>query len=387
MKSILTDSGLTVIDNNGKRHMIKPDHLRFQAICVAVSNHNQEEFEELLAVTNIVKNDPVDLAGFTHPRFQWQDGDLYFDGIWKADEPILKKLESMLRYEMSLDPFIKFLDKLYNNVSSHVVAQLIRFLNYRELPITEDGNIIGYKKIGSDKYSLKGNTETKLLKGVANERGQILNEVGHVIEVRRNQVDENMEKDCSYGLHIGSYNYAKNNYGTAAGNILATVEFSPEDVVAVPRDYNGQKLRCCKYTVVSHEIQTEIVTPVSDGIYGQTPAPEVRVEVEDAVEDFLTEEDWGVYSFQFVAERIGASILEVKQVLIKWDGKTLGDAYISTREEYVEISEAREEGEESEQEKLLRENEAWLFCQMHPDSNFAKQKQEEGNGGFSRESL
>ena len=62
----------------------------------------------------------------------------------------------------------------------------------------------------------------------------------------RNEVDDNPDNTCSSGLHVAAYNYAK----SFSSGHLVEVEINPEDVVAVPNDYDGEKMRVCKFKVV-----------------------------------------------------------------------------------------------------------------------------------------
>ena len=114
--------------------------------------------------------------------------------------------------------------------------------------MTETGNIIAYKGVDTDYYSKHGNKNTIVITGVVNENGCILNKIGETIEVARNCVDDNKDNHCSNGLHVGSYDYAKDWAGN--NGHLMMVEFNPCDAVSVPTDCNFQKLRTSKYKVI-----------------------------------------------------------------------------------------------------------------------------------------
>jgi hypothetical protein len=63
----------------------------------------------------------------------------------------------------------------------------------------------------------------------------------------RGKVDADRERTCSAGLHVAAWNYAESFYFN--GHLLE-VEVNPRDVVAVPTDYNNEKMRTCEYKVV-----------------------------------------------------------------------------------------------------------------------------------------
>lgn len=169
------------------------------------------------------------------------------------------KLISLYEQGYSLERFNKFWSNLSENPSQASVEQLYNFLEYKELPITEDGYFLAYKGLKSDYYSISGNTETKVLKGVVNSRGEILNKVGETIEVLRRHVDDNPDNHCSTGIHTGSLEYATS---FAQGKVVV-IKIHPKDVVSVPTDCQAQKLRCCKYEVIS-EFEQEITHAVTD---------------------------------------------------------------------------------------------------------------------------
>lgn len=144
------------------------------------------------------------------------------------------------------EPLCKFLVKLMKNPSKRAVDELYTFLEYQNLPITDNGNFLAYKGLTSDWYSVTSGKAT-LLKGKDDGNGRIFNGVGEEIEIPRNEVDDDKEVGCSHGLHAGTLEYAK---GFARG-VLAIVEIDPTDVVSIPTDCSHQKLRTCRYKVVA----------------------------------------------------------------------------------------------------------------------------------------
>lgn len=152
-----------------------------------------------------------------------------------------------------VERFILFLRNLMDNPSGRSVKELYDFLSYKDLPITEDGHFLAYKGVQENFYSSHGNKQTVVLQGEVNERGQILNTVGSVIEVARNSVDDERSNGCSFGLHAGSY-----DYGSTFSSRTLLVKINPADVVSVPSDCACQKVRVTKYEVLQ-EIERELV--------------------------------------------------------------------------------------------------------------------------------
>ena len=121
-----------------------------------------------------------------------------------------------------------------SNPSHNSREQAYKFIEHKGMPLTEEGNVIGYKGVDQnymDKYS-----------------GKFDNSVGAENSMLRSNVDDNVNHGCSAGFHIGSHEYA-DCWGGSDGKLML-VEFSPEDIVSVPHDCEYQKLRVCRYKVI-----------------------------------------------------------------------------------------------------------------------------------------
>lgn len=154
--------------------------------------------------------------------------------------------------------FANFWENLNNNPSASSVRELYDFLAYKELPITEDGFFLAYKGVASNGLSVCGNVKTKVLQGIVDGNGKIQNNVGDTIEVKRWDVDDNRDNGCSFGLHVGSMDYA-----TTWGEKTLVVKINPADVVSVPTDCSCQKCRVSKYEVID-SYENEIKSAITD---------------------------------------------------------------------------------------------------------------------------
>ncbi|NDG54042.1 MAG: hypothetical protein EBY39_13640, partial [Flavobacteriia bacterium] len=183
------------------------------------------------------------------------------------------------------------------NPSANSVNELYSFMSYKSLANTPEGKVLGYKGVQSDYWSSTGNADTIVLQGETNERHQILNKVGATIEVARRCVDDNKDNHCSFGLHVGSFDYA-DSWAGENGRLLL-VEFDPADAVSVPTDCDFQKLRVSKYKVISDITDTrkELNKPVYEPnkpIYGSNDDDVCDDENCDCDDDcdFVDQGDW-----------------------------------------------------------------------------------------------
>lgn len=171
-------------------------------------------------------------------RVEQKDGFVYVDG--KPVSGLLNtRLTQYIEKGLPVKALVAFWRRIQNNPSNQAILRLFECLDHNNHPIAEDGRFLAWKRVRSDFKDIHS--------------GTFDNSPGKVVEIPRNQVDENMDQACSYGLHVASYNYAAKTYQKfhrGVPSVLLEVLVDPADVVAIPRDYNNQKMRVCKYEVV-----------------------------------------------------------------------------------------------------------------------------------------
>ena len=225
-----------------------PEYTR---ILAAFDLPSGEQEEVINAILN-EKTGEYEKDGFTiSPESVSYDGETLPDIL--AD-----KVRGIAAEGLPVKLFANFWENLNNNPSASSVRELYDFLAYKELPITEDGFFIAYKGVASNGLSVCGNTKTKVLQGIVDDNGKIQNNVGDTIEVKRWDVDDNRDNGCSFGLHVGSMDYA-----TTWGEKTLVVKVNPADVVSVPTDCGCQKCRVSKYEVID-SFENEIKSVITD---------------------------------------------------------------------------------------------------------------------------
>tara|TARA_Y100000592_G_scaffold100586_1_gene181335 strand:+ start:770 stop:1864 length:1095 start_codon:yes stop_codon:yes gene_type:complete len=259
----LSESSLTIFWD-GKPYTLRSDHPNFALARQAIFEARYEDLGDLIDIKKSVEN-------FVEGDIEVKDELVYYKNH-RLHGVVVDKLIEMLRAGMKDSaPLVNFITRLQSNPSANSVNELYSFLSYKSLPTTPEGKVLGYKGVQSDYWSNTGNADTIVVQGQTNDRHQIYNGVGETIEIARRCVDDNKDNHCSYGLHIGSHDYA-DGWAGSDGKLLI-VEFDPEDAVSVPTDCDFQKLRVCKYKVVADITDTrkEIDKPVYEAnkpIYG-----------------------------------------------------------------------------------------------------------------------
>lgn len=148
---------------------------------------------------------------------------------------LTRRIFKMWKEGFEVGPMVAFLENLLHNPSSTAVKELYDFMETGNMPITEDGCFLAYKKIRKDYMDIYS--------------GTIDNSVGNICEMPRNLVDDKRENTCSRGLHFCSQTYLPNYGGAACDTRVVIVKINPADVVSIPADYNNTKGRTWRYEV------------------------------------------------------------------------------------------------------------------------------------------
>lgn len=134
--------------------------------------------------------------------------------------------------------FNRFMQRLATVVKArqHTANELLDFLKHADLPIADDGSIVAYKRLNGrgDHY-------------VDSHSGRVKQRVGSRVFMKPEMVDPDRRNECSNGLHIGRRDYMR----SFSGDKIVIVKIAPEDVIAVPQDYRGSKMRCAGYHIVA----------------------------------------------------------------------------------------------------------------------------------------
>jgi hypothetical protein len=223
--TITTTSISLVLD--GKPYSINQNHPRYFEIREAAKTRDVDTLRKLVDVNKLVED-------YSNGLFAIKDSKVLYDGQ-VTESAISARIIRMIQEGFEITPMINFLNNLMENPSKNAVSDLYRFLEHNELPITDDGHFLAYKKVKPDYTDFHS--------------GKFDNSIGKVVEERRNLVDEDNNRTCSTGLHFCSLSYLP-NYASNDNYRVVIVKVHPKDVVAVPRDYDNAKVRCCKYEVV-----------------------------------------------------------------------------------------------------------------------------------------
>jgi hypothetical protein len=222
---------------SGRPRVITRDHLNFQDILYALSESDFHKIEQLVDIVQALLPPPTQSSN-SGLQFSGVTGQMTYQGYPVASIFLTRALNLYKSgLTQPLQYFLKFLENLYQNPSSSVVNRLYQFLEHGNMPTTEDGCFLAYKKVTAGFKDIYTNT--------------IDNSVGAVCTMPRSLINDDDNKTCEAGLHFCSYDYLS-SYGIQSSHTVVILKINPRDVVAIPTDYNDTKGRCCEYTVVDH---------------------------------------------------------------------------------------------------------------------------------------
>lgn len=235
---------------DGKMLVARNDHPNYKQIVGALSSNDESaDFVRLFDTGEAVKERFQALS----ERVSVENGHILLDGD-PLDDSLTQQIVRFLDEGIEdWRPLVAFLENVTANPSEHSKTQLYDWITCQEgITITSDGLIVGYKGV-------RKNQDGALVSGYSGKAtvqrpgedpevivGQIPNEVGYVVTMPRSEVVHDPAATCHRGLHVGTQSYAR-DYANGA---MLEVHVNPRDVVSVPSDARGEKIRVCRYTVV-----------------------------------------------------------------------------------------------------------------------------------------
>lgn len=220
---------ITIIVDGGVQHTIRQGSLNFGKAVDLYVAQNWDDLINIISPENYIKK-----LYAKYEQIEVKDGNVYVNDVAVHTLDAQRIIECLAK-GADVTHIFKFVIRLQNNPSRRAVQELYKFLEHKNLGISVNGNLIAYKAVRNN-YTDK-------------HTGSFDNSIGNVLEMSRNQVDDDKDNGCSYGFHAGSLKYATEF--ASDNDRVVLVEIDPADVVSIPTDCEFQKLRTCKYKVIS----------------------------------------------------------------------------------------------------------------------------------------
>jgi hypothetical protein len=238
---LITPRSLVIVFDHGAPVTVLNRNSRFEEIKTLLQNG---DFEAVPGLVNLA----LAIETKTKGKFVVVNGTIQINGDL-LPKSLSDKLIEFVEEGLSTGPLERFWDNLALNPAESAREDLFSFLEVNQVPLTADGCFVAYKKVKGDWWdSYTGKTYQNL--------------PGKTIKMDRAKVDGDRRNTCSAGLHVAAWGYASG----FSGSRILEVKINPRDVVAVPPDYNQQKMRVCQYLVLR---QTD--KPYARSIYEDAP--------------------------------------------------------------------------------------------------------------------
>lgn len=230
---ILSDSFITA-NFGGKSFIVNEGDERFPQALKLYSLKDWQGLHDLMDSEAAVRK----LENYSGKNVTIKDGEVFHHGR-KLNNYVIDKILAFSAKGFPYEPILKFLDNLLESHSWDVVKDLYQFLEKAgDMPITEDGAFLAYKKVDENWMSYHANPD-----GTHNR-----NMPGDVNEMPPHEVNPDRNVCCAPGLHFCSEAYLPQFYGDS-GKVVR-VKIFPQWVIAIPTSYNNAKARAYKYEVV-----------------------------------------------------------------------------------------------------------------------------------------
>lgn len=176
-------------------------------------------------------------------RIKVENGQVILDGE-ACDNAITDLIIDMADQGEDYVPLANFFALLSDNPVHHSRHRLFDWLRSAgKFSLDGDGYIIGYKGLRNDFTS--SHAGPGIVNGVS-VNGNLDNRPGNTLEIE--EVEFDPEIGCAHGLHVGTFEYARDWAGH--NGKLVSVRVSPSHVGSVPTDCSDQKMRTFRYEVI-----------------------------------------------------------------------------------------------------------------------------------------
>lgn len=251
-KHVITTASITlVVESAGKSktHTIKNTDDRFSVLKKMLKDGQHAAAIELLDTSGKIEK-------LTEGAIRrGDDGELYIEDD-QMPPALADKIRMVAASDYDPTPFVKFWQRLKQNPSENSRKQFYKFVQNCDCNITSEGKVILYKGVSKDLRSRHAATHVCR----DGRRIDLLHTPGVELSIPREDAADNPNVACSTGLHCAPWNYVSNFYSDCGAIVELMVD--PKDVVSVPNDGNGHKMRVCAYKVLRKMGQGD--TPLKD---------------------------------------------------------------------------------------------------------------------------
>jgi len=269
MQFLISNSGVITAIVAGKSYVIDKTHVNYSQCLEAVRNNDEKSFVKVNNVSSAIENYMDDNVKIVKNK-------IYHKGK-EINNKVCDRILSQMKMGLPSKNLVNFLGRLLLNPSMKSKNELFGFIEDRKMPICEDGCFVGFKSVERRVDDNNNVTYWDWYSGLIENTPETLIE-----RIPRNEVDDDLEKDCSFGYHVGNYKYASTFHDKDKNQRILVVKVDPADVVAAPPA--SEKLRTTFYEILRiHEglmpdlyvdNKANISSSIADGRTNSSPLDE-----------------------------------------------------------------------------------------------------------------
>lgn len=312
---------ITVFANGTLTVPVDDTHPNFNAILEACHASERGEYVDAGAVLELFDIPATIVRRFERlsARVTIENNELCFEGD-PAQPGLSKQILRFLDEGNDVEPLVNFMERIMANPSDHSREQAWAWLDNHDFTITPAGEVVAYKGVYNDGQGgyRSGNRGHAFINDVEVVNDYVKNAVGDTIHMPRSEVKDDPHAACHTGLHVGTYSYAQ----MYARGAMLRVIVDPRDIVSVPHDARGEKIRVCRYRV------DEIIdAPDTTALYGSFE--DYKAQDDDSCDlDVTVEDDEPDYDNLSAGTRVDSD--EYGQGVVKWGPDEDDDYYVNT---------------------------------------------------------
>lgn len=158
----------------GNKPIIIPStHMNFEEVRAALLS-SEHDVERIISLADI----PTAIALASAGLVTVYDGLVHYDGS-ACNNYLAKRILEHAAQSEDFKPLMTMLDLMMQNPNEEIRNDLFLWLEAGDMPVTEDGHIIGYKYVQEDYYSSH-----------SGKKGKVLHALGTTVSMPREACDE-----------------------------------------------------------------------------------------------------------------------------------------------------------------------------------------------------
>lgn len=214
---------------DGHQNTVGDTHMNFAPLAAELrkpaEERDMDRIRKLVSVRKMLESKIIGHVGIM------TDGTITY-----RDEPVnnymTQRMIQILGEGYDITPWANFMNNVMENPATYAHSELYEWMEKADMPITEDGCFIAFKKVRRDYKDCHS--------------GKFDNSVGTELVMSREACDPKRTNHCSTGFHFCSAGYLK----SFNGERVMVLKINPRDVTSIPNDYQFTKGRTCRYVVI-----------------------------------------------------------------------------------------------------------------------------------------